>query len=126
MSITADAVDAFLTHQADEAQLDALYAVTKKRRDALDVIRMSSIKVGDQVVTAHIKPKYYAGLRGTLTAITSPRRGRQGTVIRLDEASTERLRKHEWIPDGATNYEVDVIPLNAVYLDENAAVATSR
>lgn len=120
MGLTADAVNDFLAQRANDSHLDALFPATKKRREALETLRMSMLKVGDEITTARIRPKYLAGLSGTLIKISAPSRGRQKTVIRLDEESTRRFRQHEWAPEEDKEHEIDFIPLSACFLKGEA------
>lgn len=124
MDLTADAINGFLSDHATDTHIEAVHPAIKKRRETLDTIRLSMFKVGDEIVTDRIKPKYLAGLRGTLTQISPPgRTGRQKAVIRLDEDSTNRLRKHEWIPEAEKEHEVDYIPLAACFPAADPAAA---
>ncbi|MER6913966.1 hypothetical protein ABT354_20025 [Streptomyces sp. NPDC000594] len=121
MATTADAVNAFLAEQANDGHIETLRPVIRKRREALRIMRVSALKVGDEITTAEIRPKYFAGLNGTLTHISAPSRGsRQSTVIRLDAESTQRLRQRYWIPEDEMEYQIDVIPLAACFLKGTA------
>lgn len=127
MDLTADTVNGFLAEHATDTHLENLRPAISKRRTALDTIRVTSFKVGDEVIVDKIRPKYLAQLRGTLLEISPLRRGaRQGTVIRLDEESTNRLRKHQYIPDEDIRHEIDIIPLNACYPTGDGNTAPAR
>ncbi|MEU3907955.1 hypothetical protein AB0F20_29795 [Streptomyces goshikiensis] len=116
MDLTADAVNTFIADHATETHIEALYPASKRRRAALDTIRVTSLKVGSKVIVENIRPKYLAGLKGTLVHISAPTRtGRQKTILCLDEESTEKLRKHQWIPKDETEHQIDIIPLIACY-----------
>jgi len=46
----------------DENQLNQISAAVKNRKDSLSQIRLTTIKVGDTVKFANIRPTYLAGL----------------------------------------------------------------
>lgn len=98
-----------LISRADENQINACHTALNARLTTIRNIRAATVTVGDTVMTTDIRPKYLAGLTGTVTMIQSNR-----ATIALDQTSTQRLamssRKFSSLHN-KTSHNLDGIPL---------------
>jgi hypothetical protein len=83
-------VSAFILERATAEDLDRISRLIGQRHIALREQASADVRVGSVVVLADVKPLYFNGLRGTVTAISSGR-GRKKATLRLDKASVIAL-----------------------------------
>lgn len=98
----------FIHGQADETDLDHIFDAYKTRTKVLRDKRALGVAPGAEVVIKGISPKYLSGLRGTVHEIDG-----KSASVRLDEASTRRLRysgRKIFVPADETNYVLEGLP----------------
>lgn len=107
--ITISDVHRFIHEKADRDAIDGIHLACKNRLRTLSDISAAAVQVGMRVRAAGISPKYLVGLTGTVESL-------DGTYakVRLDEASTNRLRytRQQRFPvaPGVSEYLLEGVP----------------
>lgn len=122
-TITFDDVLTFIRGAATESDLDRFEDTARQRTRTLNEARAAALAVGQPVRLDRYQDARLNGLTGTVEHIERTRGKATYAAVRLDETSTLRLRKHQWIPEEDTEHETDVVPLTACYPVSGAAPA---
>lgn len=113
---TIEDVFEFIHGQANETDLDNIFDAYRSRTKVLREKRALSVSPGKEVVVTGVSPKYLNGLRGTVEEVDG-----KCASVRLDEASTRRLRasgsRRFFIPDDETNYVLTGLPKSTCQTD---------
>ncbi|HEU0130802.1 MAG TPA: hypothetical protein VFQ85_07405 [Mycobacteriales bacterium] len=114
MNLTLTDVLTFIAGQASAEDLNRIWDAARARQKALRAIRAAAVNVGQDVVLAGLRPRELDGLTGTVISISRTR-----GQVRLDEASTRRLRDAQitqtYVPDGVTEHILGGIPLSCCH-----------
>lgn len=99
---------AYIQTRADAADLDALSGAVRARQRDLGAQNAANVRVGVAVTTYNLSPKYLNDLTGVVEAVSGSR-----ADIRLDEASTARLRRtgrRFYVPQDETQHLLTGVP----------------
>jgi len=108
----------FVANAQIEDELNRLQSAINARRQSIAAIRAAAITVGAKVELSNLSPKYVNGLTGTVEAYSRGKRTRMD--VRLDEASTRRLRilgGHRFpVPEGVKEYLFMGVPMTGLVI----------
>lgn len=94
---------------AEETDLDRLIDGVKMRRKTLANLRAAAVRVGMEIATDGLSPKYLNNLTGTIRGISGQR-----ADVELDEPSTNTLRysgKRFYVAPDVERYVLRGVPL---------------
>lgn len=97
----------FIADKASADDLERIWNAARNRQKTLRAVRAAAVQVGQDVVLDGLSPRQLNGLTGTVVSIS-----KASGQVRLDEASTRRLRAARLtrvhVPDNVTEHVLHV------------------
>ncbi|MCX5207487.1 hypothetical protein OG897_39555 [Streptomyces sp. NBC_00237] len=129
MTTTLEQMTAFIVGDADDAALEHIIEAvnTRRRGDRIkaETVAAATVTKGATVELAKLSPAYLNGLKGIVSEVDRPRRGKPRATVTLDADSTDVLRyngsRKFFVAPGVTNYDLHGVPLTCCVTAEASA-----